>query len=66
MLVGHHSLLLRDFGPYATIFIYVFVVVTVAMVWRSFAVKGFWVLWANIITVAMVMLLKEAYYVQLL
>jgi hypothetical protein len=30
------------------------------MVWCSFAVKGFWALWDNIITVAMVMLLKEA------
>jgi hypothetical protein len=32
------------------------------MVWWSFAVKGFWALWDNIITVAMVMLLREAYY----
>jgi hypothetical protein len=31
--------------------------------WRSFAVEGFWALWDNIITVAVVILLREAYYV---
>jgi hypothetical protein len=41
-------------------------IITVAMVWWSFAVKGFWALWDNIITVAKVTLLKETYYVQLL
>jgi hypothetical protein len=42
------------------------VVIIVAMVWCSFAVKGFWALWDNIITVAMVMLLRDAYYVHVL
>jgi hypothetical protein len=42
------------------------VVITVAMIWSSFSVKGFWVLWDNIITVAMVILLREAYYVHVL
>jgi hypothetical protein len=35
-------------------------VLTVAMIWWSFAVEGFWTSVENIITVAMVMLLKEA------
>jgi hypothetical protein len=65
-LVGDHLLLLRDFRPYVIIFINVCAVITVAMVWRSFAVKGFWALWDNIITVTMVILLKKAYYAQLL
>jgi hypothetical protein len=35
--------------------------------WWSFAVvKGFWPLWDNIITVAIVMLLTEAYCVRVL
>jgi hypothetical protein len=32
MLVGHHLLLLRDFGPYV-ICMNVYVVITIAMVW---------------------------------
>jgi hypothetical protein len=40
--------------------------ISVTIIWLSFAVKGFWALWYNIITVAMVMLLREAHYVQLL
>jgi hypothetical protein len=39
------------------------VVITVAMVWWPFAVKRFWALWHNIITVATVMLLRSAYCV---
>jgi hypothetical protein len=35
-------------------------VITVAMLWSSFALKALWALWDNIITVAMVMLLREA------
>jgi hypothetical protein len=42
MLVGHHLLLLRDFGPYAIIYINVCVGITVTVVCWSFAVKGFW------------------------
>jgi hypothetical protein len=61
VLVGHHLLLSRDFGPYVIIFMNV-CVITDAMVWWSFAVKVFWALWDNIITVAMAVLLKEAYY----
>jgi hypothetical protein len=53
---------LRDFGPYGITHINVYVVTTVAMAWLSFVVKGFWALRDNI-TVAMVMLLKEAYNV---
>jgi hypothetical protein len=49
-LSDHHLLLLKQFGPYVIIFMNVRVVITVAMVWRSFAVKGFWALWDNIIT----------------
>jgi hypothetical protein len=56
-------LLLRDFGPYMIIFMNVCVVIAVAMAWRLYAVKDFWALWDNIITVAMVMLLREAHYV---
>jgi hypothetical protein len=43
------------------------VVITVANVWRSYAVKGFGALWDNITTAAMVMLLKEVliFYVNL-
>jgi hypothetical protein len=37
------------------------VVITVAMVWLPFVVKGFWALRGNITTVAMVMLLKEVF-----
>jgi hypothetical protein len=55
-----------NFGPYVKIFMNVCVVITVAVFWCSFAVKGFWALWDNIITVAMVMLLREAYYVHVL
>jgi hypothetical protein len=62
-LVGDEVLLLKDFGLYMIILMNVCVVIAVAMVWRSFAVKGFWALWDNIITVAIVMLLREAYYV---
>jgi hypothetical protein len=64
--VVDHLLILRDFGPYEIIFMNVCVVITVAMVWWSFVVKGFWALWDSTITVAMVMLLKVAYYVELL
>jgi uncharacterized YccA/Bax inhibitor family protein len=39
--VGHHLLLLRDFGPYVIIFMNVCVVIIVAMVWLSSAVKKF-------------------------
>jgi hypothetical protein len=59
LFVGHH-LLVRDFGPYVIMFTNAFVVVTITVVWLSFAIKGFWTLWDNIITVATVMLLKKA------
>jgi hypothetical protein len=36
------------------------------MVWCSFAVEVFWALWDNIITIAMVILLREANYVHAL
>jgi hypothetical protein len=39
-------------------------IITVVIVW--FAVKGFCALWDNVVTVAMVMLLLEAYYVHAL
>jgi hypothetical protein len=37
------------------------VVETVDIVWWSFAIKGFWFLWDDDITVAEVMLLREVY-----
>jgi hypothetical protein len=64
-LVGDHLLLLRDFGPHVIIFMNV-CVITVTLVWLSFAVKGFRALLDNIISVAIVMLLREAYYVHAL
>jgi hypothetical protein len=64
MLVGcDHFLLLRDFGPHVIMFMNVCLVIIVATVWQPFPTKGFWALWDNIITVATVMLLWEAYYV---
>jgi hypothetical protein len=36
------------------------------MAWWTCAVEEYWALWDNIKTTAMAMLLKEAYYVQLL
>jgi hypothetical protein len=53
--------LLRNFGSYVIIFMTVCVVETVAIVWWSFAIKRFWFLWDDDITVAEVMLLGEAY-----
>jgi len=43
------------------IFMNVCVVIAVAMVCRSFAIKGSWPVWDNNIIIAMVMLLKEAF-----
>jgi hypothetical protein len=40
-LDGHHWLLLKDFGPYVIMFMNVRVIIIVAVVWWSFAVKGF-------------------------
>jgi hypothetical protein len=40
-LVGDHMLLLRGFGLYV-IYMNVCLVITVAVVWGSFAVKGLW------------------------
>jgi hypothetical protein len=40
-------------------------VIAVAMVWSSFVLQGFWALWENI-TVAMVMLVREACYLHVL
>jgi hypothetical protein len=37
------------------------VVITIAIVWLSFSVTGFWYLWDNVITVTMLMLLKKAF-----
>jgi hypothetical protein len=37
------------------------IVITVVMVWWSRTVERFWALWDNILTVAMVMLLKETF-----
>jgi hypothetical protein len=42
------------------------VATTVAMVRRSFAVKGFWVLWDNITAVAMTLVSRETYYAHVL
>jgi hypothetical protein len=53
------NLLLRDFGPYGTIFMNMNAVITVAMVWGSFVAKGFWAVWDNITTVVI-----EAYYIR--
>jgi hypothetical protein len=33
--------------------------ITVTTVWASLAVKGFWALWDNIMTVTIVLLLKD-------
>jgi hypothetical protein len=44
-LVGDHLLLLRAFRLYVIIFMNVCAVITIAVVWLSFAVKGFWALW---------------------
>jgi threonyl-tRNA synthetase len=41
-------------------------VTTVAVAWLSFAVKGFWAVWENNITVVMAVLLREACYVHVL
>lgn len=62
LLVGELLMLLRDFGHY-DIFMNVRVIITVVMVWLLYAVKEFWVLLDNIVTVVMVMLLRETYYV---
>jgi hypothetical protein len=62
-LVGDHLLLLRDLGPNVKIFMNVCVVITITIVCWSFAAKGFWASWDNIITIVMVMLLREACYV---
>jgi hypothetical protein len=64
MLVGYH-LLLRDSGHCGIIYTNACVVITIDMVWISFAEQGFWSLCDTNITAAMVMLL-EAYYVQVL
>jgi hypothetical protein len=49
----------KDSIPYVTIYLYVCIVINVATVWCSFAVKSSWALWYNIVTVSMVILLKE-------
>jgi hypothetical protein len=59
VLIGCRLLLLRDFGLYV-IFMNVCFVITLGMVWCSFAVKRFLAVWDSIVTVAMVKLLKEA------
>jgi hypothetical protein len=41
-------------------------VTTVAVSWLSFAVKGFWAVWENNITVVMAVLLREACCVHVL
>jgi hypothetical protein len=43
------------------IFMSVYVVISFSIVWRSFAVKGFWALWDIMVTVAMAKLLEEAF-----
>jgi hypothetical protein len=54
-------------GPSVIVFMNLCVVITVAMVWwLSFVLKGFWVLCDNIITVYMVILLKEAFNLYML
>jgi hypothetical protein len=53
-------------GPSVIVFMNLCVVTTVAMVWLSFALKGFWVLCDNIITVYMVILLTEAFNLYML
>jgi hypothetical protein len=56
MLIGSlvvRHLLVRDFGRHVAIFVNVCVVITFAMVWRSFAVRGFRDLADNILAVIM-------------
>lgn len=54
------------FGQNAIIFMNLCAVITVAKVWWSFAVQEFWSLWDNIISVSMVILLREEYYLHVL
>lgn len=56
-LVDDHLLLIRDFGVLRDSICDVFVI-TGAMVWWSFTVKGLWALWDNITTVAMTAVLR--------
>jgi hypothetical protein len=58
-LVGHYLLLVRDFGPYVVICMNGRAVIC-GVLWLSFIINGFWHLWNNIITAALIILLNEA------
>jgi hypothetical protein len=63
MFIRSYLLCLRFFGLHVITFTNACVFTSAAIVWLPFVVEGFWALWDNIITAAMVMLLKEVLYI---